>query len=92
MVKFVTDGSGNYGGFSDPEVDRLYELQKVELDRQKRIDLVKQMQKIIIGKGYYLPGLYWTRIEARSARIKNYEPYHSRHMNRRFEDAWLAKK
>jgi hypothetical protein len=50
------------------------------------------MQKIIIGKGYYLPGLYWTRIEARSARIKNYEPYHSRHMNRRFEDAWLAKK
>jgi hypothetical protein len=67
-------------------------LQKVELDRQKRIDLVKQMQNIIIGKGYYLPGLYWTRIEARSARIKNYEPHHSHHMNRRFEDAWLAKK
>jgi peptide/nickel transport system substrate-binding protein len=92
MVKFTTDGSGNYGGFSDPEVDRLYELQKVELDRQKRIDLVKQMQNIIIGKGYFLPGLYWTRIEARSARIKNYEPHHSHHMNRRFEDAWLAKK
>jgi peptide/nickel transport system substrate-binding protein len=92
MTKFTTTGSANYGGFSDPEVDRLFELQKVELDRQKRIDLVKQMQKIIIGKGYFLPGLYWTRIEARSVRIKNYEPHHSHHMNRRFEDVWLAQK
>jgi peptide/nickel transport system substrate-binding protein len=91
MNKFTTGASANYGNFSDPEVDRLYEAQKVELDPQKRIELVKEMQKIIIGKGYFLPGLFWTRIEVRSAKIKNYEPHHSHHMNRRFEDAWLAK-
>jgi peptide/nickel transport system substrate-binding protein len=91
MNKFTTDGSANYGNFSDSEVDRLYARQKVELNKQKRIELVKQMQKIIIGKGYFLPGLYWTRIEVRSARIRNYEPHHSHHMNRRMEDVWLAK-
>ena len=92
MNKFVTGASANYGRFSDPEVDKLYKEQQVELNPQKRIALVKKMQKIIIGKGYFLPGLFWTRIEVRSARIRNYEPHHSHHMNRRFEDTWLAKK
>ena len=91
MNKFTTGASANYGRFSDPEVDRLYDLQKTELDPQKRIELVKEMQKIIISKGYFLPGLFWTRLEVRSARIRNYEPHHSHHMNRRFEDVWLAK-
>jgi peptide/nickel transport system substrate-binding protein len=91
MNKFTTGASSNYGNFSDPEVDKLYEQQKTELDEKKRIELVKQMQKLIISKGNFLPGLFWTRIEARSALIKNYEPHHSHHMNRRFEDAWLAK-
>jgi peptide/nickel transport system substrate-binding protein len=91
MNKFTTGASANYGKFSDPEVDKLYEQQKLELDEKKRIELVKQMQKLIIGKGHFLPGLWWTRIEVRSALIKNYEPHHNHHMNRRFEDAWLAK-
>ncbi|MDH3598237.1 MAG: ABC transporter substrate-binding protein [Candidatus Tectomicrobia bacterium] len=91
MNRFTTGASGNYGKFSDPEVDKLYKAQKTELDEKKRIEMVKQMQKIIIGKGHFLPGLWWTRIEVRSALIKNYEPHHNHHMNRRFEDAWLAK-
>jgi peptide/nickel transport system substrate-binding protein len=91
MNRFTTNGSANYGKFSNPEVDKLYEQQKMELDEKKRIELVKQMQKIIIGKGHFLPGLWWTRIEVRSALIKNYEPHHTHHLNRRFEDTWLAK-
>jgi peptide/nickel transport system substrate-binding protein len=91
MTKYITGGSDNYGRISDPELDRLFNLQKVELDVQKRIALVKEMQNLIIGKGYFLPGLWWTRIEVRSARIRNYEPHHSHHMNRRMEDVWLAK-
>ncbi len=35
---------------------------------------------------------WWTRIEARSSKIRNYEPLHFHHMNRRLEDVWLAKK
>ncbi len=91
MSRFTTGGLGNYGKFSDLEVDELYQQQKTELDETKRIELVKQMQKILIDKGHFLPGLWWTRIEVRSARIKNYEPHPNQHMNRRFEDTWLAK-
>jgi ABC-type transport system substrate-binding protein len=90
LIKFITDASSNWGRFSDPEVDKLFELQKVERDEQKRIQLVKDLQRKVIQKAWWIPGLYWTRIEVRSARIQNYEPHHSHWMNRRLEDVWLA--
>ena len=92
LVKFLTDASPNWGRFSDPKVDKLFDKQKVERDAAKRIDMVKELQRQVIGKGWWLPGLWWTRIEVRSARIKNYEPHHNHWMNRRLEDVWLAKK
>jgi ABC-type transport system substrate-binding protein len=91
LIKFLTGSSSNWGRFSDPEVDALYKQQQVELDPQKRIELVKELQRKVIGRSWWLPGLYWTRIEVRSAKIKNYEPHHSHWMNRRLEDMWLAK-
>ena len=91
LQTFITNGTGNDGLISDPEVDKLFEQQKQELDEQKRIELVKQAQRIILDKMYWMPGLWWTRIETRSALIKNYEPMHYHHMNRRMEDVWLAK-
>ncbi len=92
MVRWLTGATGNHGKFSDPEIDRLFELQKVELDRQKRIALVKGISRVVMGKSYWIPGLWWTRIEVRSAKIKNYEPHHSHWMNRRLEDVWMAQK
>ena len=92
LVKFLSGASPNWGRFSDPEVDKLYEQQKVERDPQKRIELVKELQRKVISKAYWLPGLWWTRIEVRSARMKNYEPHHNHWMNRRLEDMWLAEK
>ncbi|MGQ4808237.1 Heme-binding protein A [Candidatus Entotheonellaceae bacterium PAL068K] len=90
LQTFITGGSGNDGWNSDPEVDALFEKQKVELDEQKRIELVREAQRHILGKMMWMPGLWWKRIETRSARIKNYEPMHYHHMNRRMEDVWLA--
>ena len=92
MVRWLTGATGNHGKFSDPEIDRLFELQKVELDRQKRIELVKGIQRVVMAKTYWMPGLWWTRIEVRSSKIKNYEPHHSHWMNRRLEDVWMAQK
>jgi len=92
LVKFTTGASSNWGRFSDPEVDALYKQQQVELDPQKRIELAKELQRKVISKANWLPGLYWTRIEVRSTKIKNYEPHHSHWMNRRLEDVWLAQK
>jgi peptide/nickel transport system substrate-binding protein len=92
LVKFTTKSSSNWGRFSEPAADKLFDLQKVELDEQKRIQLVKDMQKEILKKAWWIPGLWATRFEVRSARIRNYEPMPSHWMNRQLEDVWLAEK
>jgi peptide/nickel transport system substrate-binding protein len=92
LIKFTTGASNNWGRFSEPEIDKLFEQQKVELNEQKRIELAKELQKVLIKKAWWLPGLWWTRAEVRSSRIRNYEPHPSHWMNRRLEDVWLAEK
>jgi peptide/nickel transport system substrate-binding protein len=92
LVKYITGGSENWGRFSDPVVDKLFEQQKVELDEQKRIQLARDMQKEIMKKSWWLPVLWWSRAEVRSAKIRNYEPMPNHWMNRRLEDVWLAEK
>jgi ABC-type transport system substrate-binding protein len=90
LVKFTTGSSANYGRFSDPVIDKLFEQQKVETNEQKRIQLVKELQQELLKKAWWVSGLWWTRAEVRSSRIRNYEPMPSHWMNRRLEDVWLA--
>jgi peptide/nickel transport system substrate-binding protein len=92
MVKFTTGGSPNWGRFSEPLADQLYDQQKTARDEEKRVQLVKEMQKRILEDAWWIPGLWWTRIEVRSARLRNYEPMPSHWQNRRLEDVWLAEK
>jgi peptide/nickel transport system substrate-binding protein len=92
MSKFISNSPENWGRFKDPIVDELFEKQKVERDEQQRAQLVKDMQKRILEKTWVIPGLWWTRLEVRSARIRNYEPMPSHWLNRRLEDVWLTEK
>jgi peptide/nickel transport system substrate-binding protein len=92
MSKFTSNSPENWGRFKDQVVDELFEKQKVERDEQKRAQLVKDMQKRIIEKTWVIPGLWWTRLEVRSARIRNYEPMPSHWLNRRLEDVWVTEK
>jgi peptide/nickel transport system substrate-binding protein len=91
LVKFTTGGSNNWGRFSDPIVDGLFQQQAREMNEQKRIQLVKEMDKRILEKVWRIQGLWLTRLEVRSARVRNYELQPSHWMNRRLEDVWLAK-
>ena len=92
LDKFVTGASENWGRLSDPVVDKLYEQQSQEMDEQKRIELVKQIDRRVLEKAWRIPGLWTSRLEVRSAKIHNYTPQPSHWMNRRFEDVWLAEK
>lgn len=92
LVKFVSGGSANWGRFSDPVIDGLFDRQKVERDEQKRLQLVKDLQRRVIDKTWEIMGLWWTRTEVRSSRIRNYDPQPSHWQNRRLEDVWLANK
>ncbi len=92
LSKFTTRGSSNWGRFSDPVVDGLFEQQAREMDEQKRIQLVQQIDKRLLEKVWRIQGLWTNRLEVRSVKIRNYEPQPSHWMNRRFEDVWLAEK
>jgi peptide/nickel transport system substrate-binding protein len=92
LDKFVTGAQENYSRFSDPVVDSLFQQQAREMNAQKRIHLVQEMDKRILEKVWRIQGPWTTRIEVRSAKIRNYEPQPSHWMNRRFEDVWLAEK
>jgi peptide/nickel transport system substrate-binding protein len=90
LQTFITGGSGNDAFISDPIIDDLFKKQSLELDEKKRLAMVHEIQRRVLDQMYWIPGLYWKRQEARSALIKNYEPMHYHHMNRRMEDVWLA--
>jgi peptide/nickel transport system substrate-binding protein len=92
LDKFVTGTLENYGRMSDPVVDALFQQQAQEMDAQKRIALVKELQRRVLEKVWRIQGLWYRRLEVRSAKIRNYEPQPSHHMNRRFEDVWLAER
>jgi peptide/nickel transport system substrate-binding protein len=92
LDKFVTGGSENWGRFSEPVVDALFAQQSKEMNEHKRMQMVKEAQKVLLQKAWWFQGLWWSRLEVRSARIQNYEPQPSHWMNRRFEDVWLSSK
>jgi peptide/nickel transport system substrate-binding protein len=92
MSKFISTSPENWGRFKDPVIDELFEKQKVERDEQKRIQMVKDMQRHVIEKNWEIMGLWWSRQEVRTARIRNYEPHPSHWLNRRLEDVWLSEK
>jgi peptide/nickel transport system substrate-binding protein len=92
LDKFVTGQPENWGRMSDPVVDGLFAQQAREMNEQKRIQLVKEMDKRILEKAWRIQGLWTTRLEVRTARMHNYEPLPSHWNNRRFEDVWLAAK
>jgi peptide/nickel transport system substrate-binding protein len=90
LVKFTTGASSNWGRVSDPVVDKLFEQQAREMDEAKRVQLAKQIDRRILEKAWRIQGLWATRPEVRSAKIRNYKPQPCQWMNRRFEDVWLA--
>lgn len=72
LLKYVSDSPANYSGFNDPEADRLFEAQRVELDPEKRGELVKELQKRIMGQSTFLHLFRGERIVALPANLKGY--------------------
>ena len=51
LIKYTTGAFTNYGRFSDPVIDKLFEQQKVELDEQKRIDTEQRAAETTHAEG-----------------------------------------
>ncbi|RZU34044.1 ABC transporter substrate-binding protein [Blastococcus saxobsidens] len=53
-AQHITDGSSNYQGYSNPEVDRLLDSAATETDEDARKDLYDQAAKLIVDDVSYL--------------------------------------
>ncbi|HXF83300.1 MAG TPA: ABC transporter substrate-binding protein [bacterium] len=54
FLEYHSKSSGNVGNYADPEVDRLLEAQRRELDPARRLALVHQAQALIAQKGWII--------------------------------------
>ncbi len=61
LSRYISGSPSNSGRISDPRVDELFKKQAVETDPKKRIEMVKEIQKIIINNAYYIQGLWSAR-------------------------------
>jgi peptide/nickel transport system substrate-binding protein len=87
---FITGGSRNWGRFSDPRIDDLYQRQARTLDPTERRKLVIEIQKIVLDNAYHLPGLWWTRNMVHWTKVKNYIAPPSHFTNQKLQDVWLS--
>lgn len=53
-ITLKSGASGNYGGYSNAEVDKKIEELEVEFDPEKRIELAKEIQKLVIDDAGFI--------------------------------------
>ena len=79
----------NYTGYCDEGVSRMIEQQSQELDPQKRLALVHQIQKKLSEAGAR-PTVSWSIDHfAQWPRVKNLVPHHSLYNFGRMQEVWL---
>ena len=52
----------NYAGQTDRVLDDLYDKQSGELDKKKRIALLREFEKRALEQAYTIPTIWWHRI------------------------------
>ncbi|MFC1917104.1 ABC transporter substrate-binding protein [Chloroflexota bacterium] len=91
---FLTDGGSNYGGYSNPALDKLLNEQSVTMDFAKRQQLAHEIERITLTDLSVLPGsIFFTFVQAWQPYVKGYVPggsgYSQAHL--RMENIWLDK-
>ena len=91
VARWLSTAPNNSGRFKSARFDELFEQQTREVDEATRIKMVHEMPQEILGNVHWMQGLWWTRIEVRTSRIRGDTPHPSHWDNRRLQDLWLAK-
>jgi peptide/nickel transport system substrate-binding protein len=83
----ITDGSSNYQGYSNPEVDQLLTEASTEVDQDTRKDLYDQAAKMIVDDVSYLYLYNPDVVQAWAPGLEGYQIRADRAIN--FEDVEL---
>ena len=68
---WTTDGGNNDAGFSNAEYDELIAAAKVETDSDKRNELLRQAEDILMDEMPILPIYYYTTVTAANENVKD---------------------
>src|SRR6266849_4549498 len=90
LRRATTGDTENWGRFTDPGIDDLFSRQARALDTAERKKLIQQIQKSVLEKVYYMPGLWWSRNVVHWAKVKNYVAPPNHYANQKLQDVWLA--
>src|SRR5713101_2692268 len=90
LERYTTGDSNNWGRFSDPRIDDLFSRQARTLDPTERKKLINEIEKIVLGHVYYIPGIWWARSVVHWAKVKNYVAPPNHYSNQKLQDVWLS--
>src|SRR5437016_6343928 len=90
LERYTTRDSNNWGRFSDPRVDDLFTRQSRALDRAERKKAINEIERIVLGHAYYIPGIWWARSVVHWAKVKNYIAPPNHYSNQKLQDVWLS--
>ena len=90
LERYTTGDSNNWGRFSDPRIDDLFTRQARTLDVAERKKLIGEIEKIVLGHVYYIPGIWWARSVVHWAKVKNYVAPPNHYSNQKLQDVWLS--
>lgn len=87
---YVTGAGRNYGKYSNPKFDELFQQQSETLDVNERKKLVRQMEDILLEDNPDVP-LAWSIIRvAHSSKVKNYKIASSAYLNNKLQEVWIG--
>lgn len=78
----------DWGGFTDPELDKLIDAGRRSTDMNQRATAYKSLQKLIDEKCYVLTTFAPLHVDITQTRVKNYEGHPSQNMYA-FEKTWI---
>jgi peptide/nickel transport system substrate-binding protein len=91
LIKYISADRSpiNYAGHIDRKLDELYDRQSGELDRAKRVALLRDFERHALEQSYIIPTIWWHRIIVANRKFKDWEITPSHYLNQDLADVWL---
>jgi peptide/nickel transport system substrate-binding protein len=91
LIKYISADRSpiNYAGHVDRKLDELFDKQSGELDRAKRVPLLREFERHALEQAYIIPTIWWHRIIVTHSRLKGWDITPSHYLNQDLAGVWL---
>jgi peptide/nickel transport system substrate-binding protein len=72
FMRSRTGSAGNWAGYSNPAVDKLWDQAEGEYDTAKRGEIYRQIQKIVFEDAFHVTGYMYPTVGGWNKKVKNY--------------------